>query len=201
MVSAAWRFKLALRMEAKRLKPQLETDNEQDSAEVTTETPCWYTSGRQGLNIAAKGLRGLREEVRVSGAMHLENHKGWIVSTFGSDFYRSLAECGPTNKDAILMAEMLVQHAADFRQPLPESGVSVNIRPIDERARWDMMVKVVDLKMQEVSEFYRLLGQSVGESESPQTVALDVVNRYVTTTSRELEHAVDWYGQLLEKGL
>jgi hypothetical protein len=64
-----------------------------------------------------------------------------------------------------------------------------------------MMVKVVDLKLQEVSEFHRLLGQSVRESESPQTVALDVVNRYVTSTGRELERAIDWYGQLVEKGL
>jgi hypothetical protein len=64
-----------------------------------------------------------------------------------------------------------------------------------------MMVKVVDLKIQEVTEFHRLLGQSGGESGSPQTVALDVVNRYVTSTGRELEHAVAWYGQLLEKKL
>jgi hypothetical protein len=64
-----------------------------------------------------------------------------------------------------------------------------------------MMVKVVDLKLQEVSEFYRLLSQLVGEAESPQSVPLDVVNRYVTSTGRELERATDWYGHLLEKGL
>ena len=101
-------------METRRLRPQFDTRSEQDSGEAAIEMPCWYTSGRQGLNIAAKGLTHLREEIRVSGALHLENYKGWIVSTFGSDFYKSLTEWGPTNIDAVLMAEMLVQHATTY---------------------------------------------------------------------------------------
>jgi hypothetical protein len=96
---------------------------------------------------------------------------------------------------------MLVMHSEKFNLPLPPVAGYVNTAPIDERARWNMMVKVVDLKLQEVNEFYRFLGQSVGEAESPHSVALDVVNRYVTSTGRELERAVDWYWHLLEKGL
>jgi hypothetical protein len=97
VVSAAWRHKLALRMEGRRLKPQLETDDAQDSGQSATGLPRWYTSGRQGLNIAAKGLRELREEIQTSGGLHLKDHKDWIVNTLGEDFYVSLAEWQPTH--------------------------------------------------------------------------------------------------------
>ena len=102
----------------------------------------------------------------------------------------------------VLASEQLQGHAETFKMPLP-SGVVVSQEVVSaaERVRWDMMVKVVELKLQQAGEFYRLLAQPAAEAESPESVALDVVNRYVTSTGRELERAIDWYGQLLEKGL
>ena len=78
VVSAAWRYKLALRMEAIRLKPQL--DGQQDesaskTADANSEPPRWFTSSRRNLNIATRLLQDLRNHVRENGELHLADHK------------------------------------------------------------------------------------------------------------------------------
>jgi hypothetical protein len=201
VVSAAWRHKLALRMEARRLKPQLEASDRPELGNAS-DSPRWYTGGPRELNGAAKVLSDLKAEVQANGGVHLAAQRDVIVKVFGGDFYNALTQWGAINTSAVLLSEQLQTHAEILKMPLPTNLVlPADVVSAAGRLRWDMMVKVVDLKLQEVSQFHRLLGQSVRESESPQTVALDVVNRYVTSTGRELERAIDWYGQLVEKGL
>jgi hypothetical protein len=202
VVSAAWRCKLALRMEARRLRPQLDSTDRLNSGEVSTELPPWYTARRQQLNRAIKFLTELRSDVLANGDQNLEEQKDLIVNVLGSDFYKTLAQWGPINTVKVLASEQLQGHAEIFKRPLPSgSVVSEEVVFAAERVRWDMMAKLVELKLQAAGEFHRLSDEALGEAESPQTVALDVVNRYVTSTARELERAVDWYRQLLDMGL
>jgi hypothetical protein len=202
VVSATWRHKLALRMEARRLKPLLESSDPPESGESAIQAPRWYTSGRQELNRAAKFLAELRAEVQAYGDQHLEKQKDLIVTVFGSDFYDSLTQWGPINTVWILGSEQMQLHSERFKNPLPEKVLlPAQVTAAAGRVRWDMIVKVVDLKLQEISEHYRFHDRSAGAAEPTQTVALDGVNRYLTSTRRELEHAVEWYWDLLEKGL
>jgi hypothetical protein len=189
-------------MEAMRWKLQLESSNGPESGEASTESPRWYTDGLPELNRAAKFLAQLRAEVQANGDLHLEKQKDLIVTVFGNDFYNSLTEWGPILTVEILGSEQMQSHSERFKHPLPASVVlPAKVTAAAGRLRWDMMVKVLNLKLQEISEHYRFRDRSAGAAEPTQTVALDGVNRYLTSTRRELEHAVEWYWDLLEKGL
>jgi hypothetical protein len=102
------------------------------------------------------------------------------------------------------MSEMLAQHAEKFKMPLPSNLAPTDALKspiVDERARWDMMLKVVDLKLQQFGEFIHLLDQPSADTGSEQALALDAVTRYVASTGRELERAVEWYLSLRKRGL
>jgi len=93
-------------------------------------------------------------------------------------------------------------HSERFKNPLPEKVLlPAQVTAAAGRVRWDMIVKVVDLKLQEVAEHYHFLDRPLGEAEAPRTVAFENANRSVTSTGRELERTVDWYWDLLDKGL
>lgn len=202
VVTNCWRRMLAYRMERRRLMPYFHSSDLHTLEEAPTETAYWYTAGPQGLRRAAKFLGDLKADVQASGGAHLEEQKDSIVKIFGNDFYKSLTEWGPINTSGVLLSESMQYHAEKFNMLLPSSLVlPEDVMLASGRMRWEMMVKVVDWKLQEVTEVDRLLAQANGEAESPQSVALDVVNRYVTSAGRELERAVEWYRKLVEAGL
>jgi hypothetical protein len=121
------------------------------------------------------------------------------IQTFGSVFYDSLAQWSRANIEAILMTEQIVNHSNKFDLALPEKLVPPeNRRPVDEHARWDMMVKLVELKMHDIGEFRRLLDQP--NSAELEQSALDTGSRYVTSSARDLERATAWYRYLKENG-
>jgi hypothetical protein len=149
-------------------------------------------------------LNGLREDIAHSGDLHLAERKVWIQKTFGDNFYDTLAEWTPVRPDSILMAEQLAGHAEDFNKPLPgvDQSKQREASLAYGRARWEMMVKVVELKSQEIAALSSVLGQLEPETVSQlRFLAIDGVSRHITSAARELERSIDWYQYLLEKRL
>ena len=64
---------------------------------------------------------------------------------------------------------------------------------VDQRAKWDMMIKLIDVKLQDLAEIYRLLGSGTGDQADAarRTSAFELVSRYITSAVRERERATD----------
>jgi hypothetical protein len=154
------------------------------------------------LRAATRMLMDLRTDIQANGWLHAEQWKEPLTKTFGnSEFYDMLESFSPGSIDAILAAEHLEAHAKTFKMPLPEipSSATEGI-PAIGRLRWDMMVKLVDLKLQQLNDF-RLLFVGSADGGSLSTASLDVDSRYFTTASRDLERAVAWYEYIKQQGL
>jgi hypothetical protein len=199
ILCCAWRVKLSLRMEMRRLNAHLDLQTPQDplaeGAEENAEAPRWYASGRAELRAAVGLLLALRKDIQWGGWIHSERWKEPLDKTFGSGFYELLAKWSPGDLQAIRLAEHLVAHEKTFNMPLPEALNPGNGDPPigDPRARGEMIVKLVDEKLQHVNDLRLLLdGQGAG-GDWQSGASLDVGNRYFTSASRDLERAVAWY--------
>ncbi len=210
LLCAIWRVRQALRIEERNLKLQAGFEDEQqkkkDDATSSSEPPRWYTSGRGALGKAIRLVTDLRMELIDNAGLHLEEHREWIVKTLGSDFYDSLANWRPESKDVILLAEQLTRHADRYKMPLPETLAPKDASEklvVDQRAKWDMMIKLIDVKLQDLTEIYRLLGRGTSDQSDVErrTAALDLTTRYITGAVREVERAADWYLYLVKNGL
>ena len=122
---------------------------------------------------------------------------------FGPEYYDSLAEWGPIHTIAVLVTEHLQKHEETFKMGLPPGTKDIpeDLRFLTARARWEMMVKVIDLKLQQISEFHRLLAQPNLEEVGQRALQGDGAGRYLTTAARELERALDWFRYVKERGL
>lgn len=203
LLCASWRVRQALRMEQATVNAELSLEAERENSakdEVggAMQVPRWYTAGRGPLSTALKFLQNLRQDISVNGGIHLEQHRDAIIKAFGSEFYDSLAQWKPANIDAILASEAMAYHAEAFKMPLPETVLSKEIREkvvIDPRAKWDMLVKLIDVKLQDLAEMYRLIAGEERSSDG-QPVGPDNLGRYMTSALRELERAFQWYIQV-----
>jgi len=174
-----------------------------EDPEEKAQAPRWYGFGRAGLRAAERMLLDLRQDIQATGWIHAEQWKEPLSETFGnSEFYDSLTEWDPGSIDAILAAEHLVAHSKTYNLPLPELQEAGNSNSAigDPRSRWQMMVKLVDVKLQQLNDFRRLLDERSAGEDSQTTASADIAGRYVTTASRELERAVAWYEHLKEHG-
>ena len=198
ILCGAWRVKLSLRMEMRRLNAYLDLQTQQEplaeGVEEKAEAPRWYGFGRAELRSATRMLSALRADIQANGWIHAEQWKESLDKTFGSEFYELLANWSPGSIDAIHLAEHLVAHAKTFNMPLPELPQAGKGNPAigDPRSRWEMMVKLVDLKLQQLNDF-RLLLEGGADGDSLSAASLDVGSRYFTSASRDLERAVAWY--------
>jgi hypothetical protein len=205
ILCCAWRVKLSLRMEMRRLNAHLDLQTQQDplaeGVEEKAEAPRWYGFGRAELRAATRMLLALRADIQANGWIHREQWKESLDKTFGSELYDLLTNWSPASIDDILMAEHLVAHAKTFGKPLPELDPGKGDPAIgDPRSRWEMMVKLVDLKLQQLNDF-RLLLEGGAEGDSLSAASLDVGSRYFTSASRDLERAVAWYEYIKQLGL
>lgn len=208
LLCAVWRVKQSLRMEERALKLQARYELEEETKEGdranATEPPRWYTSGRGPLTTSIKLLSTLRAELVADGGLHLEERKEGIVKVFGNEFYDLLAQWRPGNTTAIKISEYLTKQAEKYAMPLPETIAPGEGRVVvDPRAKWEMMIKLVDLKLQDLAEIHRVMGGGTDDESGAErrTAAIDVSARYRTTAVRELERAADWYLYLRGKGL
>jgi len=103
---------------------------------------------------------GGKSSFRAALQSWMEDDRFWRLR-----FRESGTEWGPINTVAVLASEQLQIHAETFKKPLAAGMVSSGeVISAAGRLRWDMIAKVVDLKLQEVSEFYRLLARPAGEA-------------------------------------
>jgi hypothetical protein len=200
-----WRVKRAAQREMRRLSAQLDLQTPTGTLAEDPEEkahPRWYALGRAELRDASRMLLELRQDIEASGWIHAEHWKEPITKTFDENFYDSLTEWDPGSIDAILMAEHLVAHSKTYNLPLPELEEVRKSEPAvgDPRSRWQMMVKLIDLKLQQLNDFRRLLDRRSDGGDS-QTAASAEDGRYFASACRDLERAVAWYQYLQEQGL
>jgi len=160
LLCASWRVRQALRMEQATVNAELSLEAERENSakdEVggAMQVPRWYTAGRGPLSTATKFLQNLRQDIRTNGTIHLERQRDEIIKAFGAEFYDSLAQWGPVNTTAILLTEHLTRHSETFRTSLPEISKEVREQVVvDPHAKWDMMVKLIDVKLQDMGEMH-----------------------------------------------
>lgn len=192
VLTAAWRYRQAIAMESRRL-------GEKTGESVPAGMLAFYRGRPQDLNAAAKVLAELSDDVRTNGGIHLDQKKEAIRKMFGEDFYNSIASWAPNPKatQGVLLAETLAHHERKFPTGSPPADIGVRI--LEDRARWDMSVKLID---QELRHLHDLRAHLDHPDKSPlQEAGLDTFNRYITSTARELERALDWYGYVRTQGM
>jgi hypothetical protein len=207
IVCCAWRVKLSLRREMRRLGPAIAFQTQQDPLAnnqekgLELEAPRWYAFGRAELRAAARTLLELRQDVKENGELHLEQWKERLSNIFGNDFYDTLANWQPRDTQAILLAEQLVGHSRLYNMALPDPGEPEKGDALigDARSRWEMMVKIVDLQLQHVYVLRRQLLLGVGKDLGIAPSLED--GRYFATANNDLERAVTWYQYLKDQGL
>jgi len=202
IVTCCWRCKLAIRLEMHRLNLQFTANNESTSDETAPQRDVrktqWYGASRQSLRDGIRFLQELRDVISESGALHLEERKNEIIKAFGVGFYDGLAEWKDMNITAMHLAEFLQKHEENFNLPLPASskppeGVETLSDP---KQKLQMLVKLVDLQAQHLSDLNR-----INLAASRETAPNEFAPRYFGTASRDLQRAVDWYVYLRSNNL
>lgn len=207
ILCCGWRFKLAIRIEMRRLNAHLDLRSESgplvEGMEAQAEAQRWYLWDRADLRAAAKMLLALRADIEANGWIHAEQWKEPLTKIFSGEFYNLLSDFSPGSIEVIHLAEHLKEHEKLFGGHLPELKLGDSDRKVvvDPRSRWQMMVKIVDLKLQQLNEFRLLLdGRGMG-GDSQSAASVDVGSRYFTTAGRDLERAVAWYEYIKQQGL
>lgn len=211
ILSACWRCKLAIRLEMRRVWAHLENrkvgsnENEGESAKngPQSDEPAlqWYGASVQDLNRGIKMLMELRADVSDCGGLHLKEREGEITKVFGAAFYDALKDWAPMNTSAIQLAETIRKKEELYRlSPLPtEDPGGTKVVP-DPRQQWQMLVKLVDVQIQHLSDLRRISSQGILAIDQHQGLT-DFVPRYFTGASRDLQRSVDWYLYLRDKNL
>jgi hypothetical protein len=204
VVCSAWRCKLAIRLETKRwtvyLDPQ-EGQEFQDEAPLGKVPTNWYGARIRDLNTALRFLAEMREDVATNGWIHAEGWKDRVTRIFGPGYYELLTQWLPMDTAAIQAALQLSAHARNFDMPLP-SQLATDGGTADPSLSWQMGIKLIDLMRQHLDDLAKMkrLGAD-GLTPQHSAAALDLAARYVTTTARELERAVNWLRYLKKKRL
>jgi hypothetical protein len=167
------RIRLALRREMRRLDRDpdvlMQQDRSLDDGAEKAGPPHWYGSGRAELQAATRMLARLRREIETNNFHHPEEWKEPLTKTFGDQFYQVFSNWSPQDFEATLLARQLRAHAKNFEMPLPESFQASNSTPTvgDSGSQQQMMLKVVDLALQQVDDFRRFLDErsSAGDSQ------------------------------------
>ena len=204
IVACCWRCKLAIRMEMRGIKAHFiardaSPSNDNAPPSDVRETH-WYGASHGDLRNGLSILNELREDISKNGPLHLERWKDQIIAAFGPGFYDAIWEWKDMNIDSLHLSEFLPKHAETFNTPLPEScrppeGVKIIADP---KQKLQMLVKLVDLKAQHLSDLQRIgLANALTRESAPNEFA----PRYFATASRDLQRAVDWYLYLRSKNL
>ena len=211
VVWASWRWKLAIRLEMTTLNPGLENEQLQNDAPAESAVSTnavstkWYGATNRDRRAALGFLSALRQDIKTNGWVHADTWKEPVTKIFGQEFYESLTEWVPMNISGIQLAEMLSAQAANFNMPLPSinaTDVKNDRTTVDPRLSWQMGVKVIDLMKQYLEDLAQIHRRGAGApGERQDSATLDLVTRYVTTATRDLERAVKWYQYLKEQQL
>ncbi len=205
-----WRQKLAVRLDAQRLKEasdQFRNENSDDTAQSESLSekllkPDWYGASGADLRAAIRLLSRLREDVEENGWIHAEDWKPQVVRTFGENFFSMLTHWVPIKIDEIFLSEAVTEHTAIFGSQLPRARADSARIVKDSRLSWQMGVKLIDLMQQHLESLARINRSGAGgNAQEHRTSALELATRYFTSATRELERAVAWYLFIKEQHL
>ena len=129
ILASCWRYKLATRLEMKRLDSQLASTEDTPRPEPQSQTAAqdpmsnWYASSAADLRKAKKLLVELGQDVAKNGWIHKEDWRNELTNTFGNECFNLLTAWDPESVDAILLAKQIVEHSKvhGSRLPLPLS--------------------------------------------------------------------------------
>ena len=217
IVFSRWRCKLAIRFEMNQIEVQSNTtqklDEHKDEERADARELQWYGASPEDLNCGIRLLKKLHDDVSRSGGLHLEAWKEEIIRSFGPDFFGALTEWKVMHPDAILLADQCVRWSLTFNRPLPP------LRPVpppaerkaapgpeekeprvilDPKQQLQMMIKLIEIKMRHLVDLKRVQNHGLQLREQ---LPADFVPRYFTTTTRDLQKALDWFLYLQSKGL
>ena len=196
--------KLAMQVARKQLKVLLDAQDQNSQNEVVEKSvlaPRWYEAGKGDLRSALRVLRNLLQHIESKGFAQKDEWKDSIVKLFGPAFYRALTEWPTMSRSAILMVEHLSDHVKKFGGSLPsqpEPDTEKERLVVDPHLSWAMAGKLITLEIEHLEQLVQIDDDSGRSRGSP---AMDLLLRYYTTATRELERAVRWYGELKQQGL
>ena len=117
ILAACWRYKLATRLEMKRLDNHLRSTENAPLPEPHSQTAAqdvmwnWYASSSADLRNAKKLLVELREEVAKNGWINKEEWRDKLTDTFGTECFNLLTAWDPVSVDEILITRQNVAHS------------------------------------------------------------------------------------------
>ena len=206
-----WRSKLATRLEMNRMKAYFDREQAEKSADsaapVEHQPAKWYGAGNAELKVARRFFAYLRDDIEANGFAHHEDWRDPIIKACGSlEFYDSLMQLKPDAKvDDILLFRAISAKGEMYKMLVPPE-----FRPRSETARvimasqlkWQMAIRLVDERRQHLEDLAQrnsLGGTDFGDGHSGD--AVDLMTRYCTSATRELERSVRWYLDLRKEGL
>ena len=209
VLSSCWRWRRALRLETKQFQAYLEfnpTEQPQLDQEADSVLPAtWYGAGNREIHAGLALLSSLFLDVKANGWIHANDWKERVTRSFGASFYKLLTDWVPIDVTAIQASKQLSTHAKNYNMPLPSSlvtesnGDQIAVNP-DQG--WEMGLKLIDLMKQHLENLLGVNRRGAdGGDRILGPIPLDLVTRYVTTATREMERALTWYGSLKERRL
>jgi hypothetical protein len=199
-----WRTELALELELHRLQvffAPAESSSDEVDCQRDHRDLQWYGASKADLRAGVRLLSELRSEISQNGALHLAQWEDRLVNAFGVGFYNELQAWKPMDLQAIIVAESLVAHEKNFNlEPLPGGQPPEGVKiVVDEKQKWLMLLKLVDLKIQHLLDLRQVNLRTVAPQD--QQVLTDFVPRYFAIANRELQRCVRWFLFLKSNGL
>jgi hypothetical protein len=210
VLCCCWRCKLATRLEMNRLKPQFDngdTARSPDSAPSCAPLPeRWYGAGRAELQAAMRFFASLRHEVAANGFSHLEEWKDQIVGTCGhQQFYDSLMQLKPPlTFDEMLFKAAMTAKIQTYALTDPQGLLTAERQRelVESQLKHEMCLRLIDDRIQHLENLARMnLPRGTGTGEGSNGGTVDLITRYFTAATRELERSVMWYQDLKTQGL
>jgi len=133
-----------------------------------------------------------------------------LDAAFGPQLRQLLTEWMPSNRDAILLAHHLTDHARRFNKPLPpltpKEGSSADTRKPDvipdPGQQNQMVIKLLEQEESILSDLWKSSElRDASDSARAQSSAVDFAPRYFSTACRDLHRAVVWYMKLKKENL
>ena len=204
MLCCAWRNKLAIREEMRRLTAVLDIPRAEEARSGgpigSAAMVKWFGSSRTELKEGIHMLEVLEEEVASKGRVP-EEWKEHLDRAFGVEFYESLMEWPTISIDTIYLADHLKKMAEKFgSRGSTDHLKEVPQLSLDPAQNLNMVYKLVD-------QLLRFLRDLARNWEERGTTGLPLVGQpaliscYFTTATRDLHRAVEWYRYLKEHNL
>ena len=210
ILSCLARCKLALRQEVahiRRLVGDFNAPQDQRGSEDQVSGTEWYLSGKQALRDGLKLIAAVRAEYEHLGRIDPRWHV-LLDKAFGPQFRQLITEWPSSDKEAVLLAHTLKEHATTYdmpslgEHPSPEGeGEKPPEVILDPEQNRRAVLKLLQLEEDTLSGLWKSLEHRASDSAKTQNEAVDFDPRFFPKARRDLRAAVDWYLDLKEDKL